>query len=1144
MEEMTRRTIQRLPPDVVNRVAAGEVVQRPSSAIKELLENSLDAGSTSIQVLVHDGGLAVLQVTDDGSGVHVDDLPLLCERYATSKLRSFEDLQSVTSFGFRGEALASLSYVAHVTVTTRRRPAADRVNPERTTTLSSNGTLSSSGNHHSVAWRAHYTEGVLTDAPQPCAGNYGTSIRAERLFYNAAVRRQALRASEEWGRVLDVVSRYALAFPHVGFSCQKESGDGVSFPKGSTTLHNARISLGAAAAQHLRFFYHYMTAHLAEGGGDGGDTGAHNEEDGNRHKGGMTASEPGASASSSLSASPSQSSTTQVEIIASVKRAATTVRGLTGTASEGAFNVMGYTSDPVFLSRKPYLCLFVNNRLVESVAVRRAVDTVYSSVLTGGHRPTTILFIAVPAHRVDVNVHPTKKGVCLLDEELILGRTAELIRGSLLAAAAAKQLDQRTLGRAATLALQAVSRHGGDPSASAGGLASTQHRAHCGRPAELASWVGGAAASTPAVVVAPCTVVRVEPQKGAMDAFLRRPPTAGVATTATSTDDPGVVTSVDSTREGPLKADGDRPVTTTAADWEAILATVQPAQDANADGEEGQHRNDFGHDRSCRGALVDPQGDGSIPSLLEERPKETEECEDVMVEFKRYRAEVHARQGAASEGTALPPQPLPAVRMPSPDTRGDRDGGRVAADGATVPTHTPPLYHASSSQALSSATLHAYSATADSLRATPTAFLEDGGGEAKWAASRSGGSVPLPQGGDGDLPTCRATPAATHLVPVVPEAPRQTLTSIAAIVESIRSASSLQAQALVDSLALVGAADGDAVLMQSGTTLLLLQVLPLVREVVYQRIFMRWVQPGLPAAPRVSLQGPTAAAPVRVDEAIAFAVQHDTHGILHAGWPLPQAFQNLITSCATQHRGLHGEHVLSLTPTDAISTATATQSGMHIYLDAAQALLRRPECAEDVARYARRLRRRLGLWHEMLDEYFGITVDVDGQHLLGLPCALGPAWRPTLRAVPLFLWLLADTVPYPQERTPTSPNGDGTGKMASEEALLQQWVGDEVACFTAIARHIADVLYGLVLPLSTSSDTAPPTAAAAVVATTATPQQGHHEVRKALHDLVQFTLLPAVKQRKLFLLPASMLSDGVLLSVVTVESLYKVFERC
>jgi DNA mismatch repair protein MLH1 len=143
--------IQRLEESVVNRIAAGEVIQRPVSAVKELVENSLDADSSSISVVVKDGGLKLIQVSDDGHGIRREDLPILCERHTTSKLTKFEDLFSLSSMGFRGEALASMTYVAHVTVTTITK-----------------------GQIH--GYRVSYRDGVMEHEPKACAAVKGTQI--------------------------------------------------------------------------------------------------------------------------------------------------------------------------------------------------------------------------------------------------------------------------------------------------------------------------------------------------------------------------------------------------------------------------------------------------------------------------------------------------------------------------------------------------------------------------------------------------------------------------------------------------------------------------------------------------------------------------------------------------------------------------------------------------------------------------------------------------------------------------------------------------------------------------------------------------------------------------------------------------------
>jgi DNA mismatch repair protein MutL len=178
--------IQQLPPAVVTKIAAGEVIERPASVIKELLENSVDAGSKRIDVAVEQGGAEAIRVVDDGCGIEADDLPLAFASHATSKLGSAEDLFRVTTLGFRGEALASVGGVAQVTL--QSRPAAQACGAE----ISCHG-------------------GQLSEV-RAWNGSPGTRIEVRHLFYNTPVRRKFLRtAATEMGHVSEAVTRLALA---------------------------------------------------------------------------------------------------------------------------------------------------------------------------------------------------------------------------------------------------------------------------------------------------------------------------------------------------------------------------------------------------------------------------------------------------------------------------------------------------------------------------------------------------------------------------------------------------------------------------------------------------------------------------------------------------------------------------------------------------------------------------------------------------------------------------------------------------------------------------------------------------------------------------------------------------------------------
>lgn len=189
--------IKPLDASVVNKIAAGEIIISPVNALKEMMENSIDAGASSLDILVRDGGIKLLQITDNGSGMSKDDLPILCHRFTTSKLSKFEDLESIATYGFRGEALASISHIARLTITTKTKD--DR-----------------------CAWRVSYADGNMISEPKPVAGKDGTVILVENLFYNMPSRLRALRSpSEEYGKILDVVGRYSCHSEGIAFSCKK-----------------------------------------------------------------------------------------------------------------------------------------------------------------------------------------------------------------------------------------------------------------------------------------------------------------------------------------------------------------------------------------------------------------------------------------------------------------------------------------------------------------------------------------------------------------------------------------------------------------------------------------------------------------------------------------------------------------------------------------------------------------------------------------------------------------------------------------------------------------------------------------------------------------------------------------------------------
>ena len=206
--------IHALPDHLVNQIAAGEVVERPAAALKEIIENSIDAGATRIQVELAGGGIRLIRVDDNGSGIHADDLPLALSRHATSKIASLQDLEHVRSMGFRGEGLASIASVSRLTLTSRQEGS-------------------------TAARQVRARDGQIEPAAA-AAHPVGTSVEVADLFFNTPARRKFLKSENtEYAHCATVFDRLALANPHIAFELVHNGKTTAKYPAQS---QNERIA--------------------------------------------------------------------------------------------------------------------------------------------------------------------------------------------------------------------------------------------------------------------------------------------------------------------------------------------------------------------------------------------------------------------------------------------------------------------------------------------------------------------------------------------------------------------------------------------------------------------------------------------------------------------------------------------------------------------------------------------------------------------------------------------------------------------------------------------------------------------------------------------------------------------------------------
>jgi DNA mismatch repair protein MutL len=226
---MQRNPIRVLDSASVDRIAAGEVIERPASVVKELVENALDAGATDIRVSIADGGLAAITVEDDGQGISFRELPLACERHATSKIVSAADITQVSSFGFRGEALASIASVSRCTIVSR---SADE----------------------EVGGLIRVV-GSVTERREPAPRNRGTTISVEDLFYNTPARRKYLKTPQaEKKAVLNAINAIALAYPEVRWRLSSDDTVLLDLLPADSLPGRVRDILGAQTLEHLGRF--------------------------------------------------------------------------------------------------------------------------------------------------------------------------------------------------------------------------------------------------------------------------------------------------------------------------------------------------------------------------------------------------------------------------------------------------------------------------------------------------------------------------------------------------------------------------------------------------------------------------------------------------------------------------------------------------------------------------------------------------------------------------------------------------------------------------------------------------------------------------------------------------------------------------
>ena len=337
--------IRRLAEGTINRIAAGEVVERPASAVKELVENAVDAGARNVDIAIAGGGMTLIRIADDGIGMSAGELKLAIERHATSKLprdgEGEDDLTSIVTLGFRGEALPSIGAIARLAITSRAKGATDCF------------TIEVEGG----------TQRDLRPAPFEGQGTHGTIVEVRDLFYATPARLKFLKSERaESAAVVEIVKRLALARADVGFRLATEE----------RTVLKAAAEPGDLFDGRLRRLAAVLGADFAE-------------------------------------------------------------NALPVDVARGDVRLSGYAGLPTYSrGTAANQFLFVNGRPVRDKLLVGAVRGAYADVLARDRHPVVALFLDLPAHDVDVNVHPAKTEVRFRDAALIRGLIVSALKAALM----------------------------------------------------------------------------------------------------------------------------------------------------------------------------------------------------------------------------------------------------------------------------------------------------------------------------------------------------------------------------------------------------------------------------------------------------------------------------------------------------------------------------------------------------------------------------------------------------------------------------------------------------------------------------------------------------------------------------------------